>query len=226
MEDPRVELNLHLIGRRETDGRIYNLPTASEVAALIVGDIGESFENKDIIVKSRSVSPQRISVLHPSYLALQYPLLFPYGDDGYRVDIPHRNVTDVLNIKRPNCTMREFFVYRIQDRPNEFSLILNSRRLLQQVLVDAYTMTESERLFYIHRQQTVLRCNTIQNLYNLQNQGDTDMSSMGQRVILPSSFTGGARYMMQNYLDAMSICKFYGYPDFFITITCNPSGRK
>ncbi len=28
--------------------------------------------------------------------------------------------------------------------------------------------------------------------------------------------------MMQNYQDAMSICRFYGYPDLFITFTCNP----
>ena len=41
-------------------------------------------------------------------------------------------------------------------------------------------------------------------------------------MILPSSFTGGARYMHQNYLDAMSLCKWFGYPDFFITFTCNP----
>ena len=27
--------------------------------------------------------------------------------------------------------------------------------------------------------------------------------------------------MMQNYLDAMSLCKWFGYPDFFITVTCN-----
>ncbi|CAH1419074.1 unnamed protein product [Lactuca virosa] len=49
-----------------------------------------------------------------------------------------------------------------------------------------------------------------------------DISNVGQRVILPSSFTGGARYMMQNYLNAMSLCKWFGYPDFFITFTCNP----
>nr|GEW90123.1 ATP-dependent DNA helicase PIF1-like [Tanacetum cinerariifolium] len=29
--------------------------------------------------------------------------------------------------------------------------------------------------------------------------------------------------MMQNYLDAMTLCKFYGYPDLFITFTCNPN---
>lgn len=32
-------LKLKLIGRRDKDGRLYNLPTASEVAALIVGNI-------------------------------------------------------------------------------------------------------------------------------------------------------------------------------------------
>ena len=29
------------------------------------------------------------------------------------------------------------------------------------------------------------------------------------------------RYMFNNCQDAMAICKRYGYPDFFITITCN-----
>nr|KAJ0206185.1 hypothetical protein LSAT_V11C500285150 [Lactuca sativa] len=50
----------------------------------------------------------------------------------------------------------------------------------------------------------------------------SDISNIEQRVILPSSFTGGARYMMQNYLDAMSLCKWFGYHDYFIIVTCNP----
>jgi hypothetical protein len=28
--------------------------------------------------------------------------------------------------------------------------------------------------------------------------------------------------MLQNYYDAMAICRDYGPPDFFITFTCNP----
>ncbi|KAI3741126.1 hypothetical protein L1987_58793 [Smallanthus sonchifolius] len=220
--NPQADLKLRLIGRRQQDGRMYNLPTSSEVAALIVGDIGDSFESRDIIVRTQAGSLHRISELHPSYLPLQYPLLFPYGDDGYKVDIPHRDVTSISKNKRQSCTMREFFAYRIQDRVNNFSLILNSRRLFQQFLVDAYTMVESERLFFIRKQQKVLRCESFENLRNVQNQGNTDISNLGQRVILPSSFTGGARYMMQNYLDAMSLCKWFGYPDFFITVTCNP----
>ncbi|XP_022030290.1 uncharacterized protein LOC110931193 [Helianthus annuus] len=220
--NPHVNLKLRLIGKREKDGRIYNLPTASEVAALIVGDITDSLEKRDIIVETQTGDLQRISELHPSYLALQYPLLFPYGDDCYRVDIPHRELSTSSTSKRPNCTMREWFAYRVQDRDNNFSLILNSRRLFQQFLVDAYTMIETESLNFIRYQQKDLRCESYDTLQNLQKEGKQDISKVGQQVILPSSFTGGARYMMQNYLDAMSLCKWYGYPDFFITITCNP----
>ena len=28
--------------------------------------------------------------------------------------------------------------------------------------------------------------------------------------------------MIEHYHDAMTICKFYGHPDLFITFTCNP----
>ena len=221
-QNPNTTLKLRLIGKREQDGRTYNLPTSSEVAALIVGDIDNALEKRDIVVETQTGSLKRISELHPSYLALQYPILFPYGDDGYRIDIPHRGVIDVTNKKRPNCTMREFFAYRVQDRSNQFSLILNSRRLFQQFLVDAYTMIESERLNFIRFQQHDLRSDTYENIRKLRYNVQQDLSKVGKRIFLPSSFTGGSRYMMQNYLDAMAICKWYGYPDFFITITCNP----
>ncbi|KAJ9541777.1 hypothetical protein OSB04_028283 [Centaurea solstitialis] len=134
--NPNVELKLRLIGKRQKDGKTYNLPSASEVAALIVGDIGNTTEKRDIIVEHQTGRLQQISELHPSYLPLQYPLLFPYGEDGYRVDIPHRGITSSNSSKRPNVTMREFFAFMIQDRVNIFSLILNARRLLQQLIVD------------------------------------------------------------------------------------------
>ena len=38
-ENPENDVKLCLIGRRSRDGRMYNLPTCSEVAALIVGMI-------------------------------------------------------------------------------------------------------------------------------------------------------------------------------------------
>ncbi|XP_021979413.1 uncharacterized protein LOC110875525 [Helianthus annuus] len=222
LDNPHVDLKLRLKSKRTKDGRTYNLPTSSEVAALIVGDIEDALDNRDVVVDSKKDGLQRISELHPSYIALQYPLLFPFGEDGYRIDILHREGRSSKKKKDSKCSMREYFAYRIQDRDNQFSLILNARRLLQQFLVDIYTMVESERLFYIRFQQKNLRSESYENLNNLRQNGNEDMSNVGKRVILPSSFTGGSRYMRENYYDAMAIRKWFGYPDFFITITCNP----
>jgi len=41
-------------------------------------------------------------------------------------------------------------------------------------------------------------------------------------VILPSTFVGSPRNMLQNYQDAMAIVSKFGKPDFFIIMTCNP----
>ena len=155
-------------------------------------------------------------------MSYTHPILFPFGDDGYRIDIPHRDGVTTKKKIRPKCTMREFFAYRIQDRISGYSLVLNSRRLFQQFLVDAYTMVESERLNFIRGKQKNLRSETFENLQKYKHTGQENLSNTGQKVILPSSFTGGARFMQQNYLDAMALCKWFGYPDFFITITCNP----
>ena len=83
-------LKLKLISERTTDGRIYNQPTVSEVAALIVGDVDYA-PKRDIIMETQSGDLQRIDEFHPAYLAYQYPLLFPYGEDGYRDDVLHRD---------------------------------------------------------------------------------------------------------------------------------------
>jgi hypothetical protein len=32
--------------------------------------------------------------------------------------------------------------------------------------------------------------------------------------------------MVQNYQDAIAICRFYGPPDLFITFTCNPKWQE
>ncbi|GJV31201.1 hypothetical protein Tco_1391601 [Tanacetum coccineum] len=76
------KFKLRLIGIRVRYGREYNLPTASEVAALIVGDFDSNTNDRDIILHTQEGGLKRISELHPSYIALQYPLLHPYGEDG------------------------------------------------------------------------------------------------------------------------------------------------
>ncbi len=45
---------------------------------------------------------------------------------------------------------------------------------------------------------------------------------VGKRILLPSSFTGGPRYMYQQYQDSMAVVRVFGRPDYFVTFTCNP----
>ncbi|XP_025611896.1 uncharacterized protein [Arachis hypogaea] len=222
-EGSNPKIKLKLIRKRDKDGRVYNLPTVSEVAILVVGDIDDSILERDIIVQFMSNKLQRIDVLHPLYLALQYPLLFPYGEDGFRVGIQTsvRYGLDA-NKKRKTISMREFFSYRIQMRCNESPILLQSRRLFQQFSVDAYTMIEAERLSFIRHNQPKLRVDKYNALHESLVQGEANAVSTGQRIILPSSFTGGPRYMFNNCKDAFAICKYAGYPSYFITITCNP----
>ena len=77
-----IPIHLKLIGTRDERDKTYAPPTASEAAALIVGDIGEYNRQRDIIIEHRSGGLKRINDLHPSFMAMQYPLLFPYGEDG------------------------------------------------------------------------------------------------------------------------------------------------
>lgn len=112
-------------------------------------------------------------------------------------------------------------MYRIQQRDNEDVTLLLSKRLLQQFLVDVYNTIESSRLQYVRNHQKELRAEMYKGLTDAILRGETSPSIAGKRIVLPSSFTGGARYMFQNYQDAMTICGWAGYPDLFITFTCN-----
>lgn len=68
-----------------THERQFNAPTIDEVAVVIVG---ENRESRDIVLARRdSGQLQRISETHRSYDALQYPLMFWQGDDGYYINI-------------------------------------------------------------------------------------------------------------------------------------------
>ncbi|KAM3685737.1 hypothetical protein ACB098_11G143300 [Castanea mollissima] len=200
-------LRLRLIGSRTTDGREYNLPTCSEIAAIIVGDIGAENAHRDIIVELKEGGLQRINVMHPSYMALQYPLLFPYGEDGFRLGILYSNVDGIRSDTTDTVTMREYYAYRLQ--------------LFQQFVVDAYTCIEEIRLMWVKENQDKLRIELYKGLKDAVMRGDTTPASSGKRFVLPSSFTGSPRYMIENYQDAMAICRWAGYPDLFITFTCN-----
>ncbi|KAK1434099.1 hypothetical protein QVD17_11017 [Tagetes erecta] len=197
--------------------RTYNTPTSGCIGAIVYENISPSNEF-DIIIRFKDGHPKRISKLHPLYMALQYPLLFLYGEPGWsptlRLKSKPQNPTKQL-------TMNMFYSYQLHDRANIYTLLLNGGRLFQQYLVDAYVCIEQNRLEYIRLHQNLFRTEFLQGIHDAILNGDTQGQSIGKRTILPASFTGGPRYMYKHYQDALAICRVHGNPQYFITFTCN-----
>ncbi|XP_021717933.1 uncharacterized protein LOC110685716 [Chenopodium quinoa] len=216
-------VRLRLIGSRAKDGRQYNLPTKLEVTALIVGSSDNEKGHRDVIIEHRSEDLKRISELHPSFIAMQYPILFTNGEDGYRTDIPHADVDGSTKRTRRYVSIRENYAFRFQQRLQESKTRFKLGRLNQQFQVDAFTCLQESWLDWVRENQKKIRKEILKGLEDVVSRGDDMPASIGQHVIFPSSFTGSPRLLIQNYHDALAICRWAGPPDIFITFTCNPN---
>ncbi|XP_065356368.1 uncharacterized protein LOC135950766 [Calliphora vicina] len=196
----------------------FNEPSCSEVALVIVG---QQFEKRDIILKSHDNKLQRISELHKSYDTLQYPLMFCRGEDGYSINIALRDPITKRPIPKKTVSAANFYAYRLMIRSDE-DYIFRFRSLFSQYLVDMYAKIETERLNYIRSHQKELRSENYIHLRDAVGRQDANALNIGQMVVLPSTFTGGPRYMHEKTQDAMTYVRNFGRPDLFITFTCNP----
>lgn len=212
-EEDYHDVTLRLISDRDK-------PSTSEVAALVVKDPTEESEGRDIIVEYKDMVPKRISEIHPKFMAMQYPLLFPYGEDGFTLKIPY-NKKEGVTYSREYVTMLEYYAYYLQQRPDQFMLLLTSGHLSLQFWVDVFTCIEQNRLNWIRKNQGKLRTDLYSGLHDAIERGDTRTEQVGKRIVLPLSFTGSRRNKAQNFQDAMAICRWAGYPDIFLTFTCN-----
>lgn len=104
--------------------------------------------------------------------------------------------------------------------------LIKGGRLLHQYVVDVYTSIDEDRLRWARNNQDVLRAELYSNVLDAVGKGDTDAKIIGQRFILPPSFTGRPCYLVEKYHDAMAICRVYENPDLFITMTENPNWRE
>lgn len=106
-------------------------------------------------------------------------------------------------------------------RKNEYNHLHQYKQLFNQYIVDVYAKIETERLLYFRCNQKKLRVENYIHLRDALNQNE-DADNLGRLVILPSSFTGGPRYMHERTQDAFCYVRKYGRPDLFITFTTNP----
>ncbi|GKB88151.1 ATP-dependent DNA helicase PIF1 [Tanacetum coccineum] len=134
----------------------------------------------DIVVDSKDGGLKRILELYPSYMALQYPLLFPYGEEGFHEKIHYHNNRGTRKTKRGYVSIKEYYTYVIQQRNCQGNTLLRGGRLYQQYMVDAYTTIEEQRLQWTRNNQDTLRVDLYHNLNDAFTRGDTNTEGLGK----------------------------------------------
>ncbi|XP_061385321.1 uncharacterized protein LOC133320740 [Danaus plexippus] len=217
----KVVIHPDRVPRGEHERR-FNAPTTNEIAAVVVST--EQTASRDIVIQAHDGRLTRVPDTHRFYDALEYPIIFWKGQEGYSFDIPQTNPVTKQPIPNKKVSCKDFYAYHMMVRRNNFNLLLRCRLLLLQFLVDMYVKVESERLRFIALNQTKLRAENYIHLQDaVRNDADLDPNNLGQLVILPSSFVNSPRYLHEYTQDAFTYVRNYGRPDLFITMTCNPA---
>ncbi|GJZ40848.1 DNA helicase [Tanacetum coccineum] len=73
----------------------------------------------------------------------------------------------------------------------------------------------------LRQHQADIRKDYLSSIYDAISRDDREGYEIGSRIILPTSFTGGPRYMYSHYLDVLAIGRVLGNPQYFITFTWN-----
>jgi hypothetical protein len=120
-------------------------------------------------------------------------------------------------------TMATFYAQRLHFT-REPSALHYGGCLFQQYIVDVVAKMEQNTLKYLWLNQGGLRAELYQGLQDmLERDAGLNAAQVGRRIMLPASFPGSPRFMMQAYQDAMAIVRALGIPDVFLTFTCNPN---
>ena len=152
------------------------------------GNIDEA--SLDIVLERRPLleggfAPlERLWHFDPRYMALQYPLLFPWGDFGWTQDLPYANAQGIGGANdddqgneehfddtnepgaKKNCvTFREWAAYRLMTRKDDGISFLLGRRLLQQAVVDIWASVQLCRLRWVEKHQNKIRSECYQGVF-------------------------------------------------------------
>ncbi|GJV01309.1 DNA helicase [Tanacetum coccineum] len=145
-------------------------------------------------------------------MSLQFPLLFIFGQPGFYPELTLKPRDGRGRGKQ--VTMKAYYKYQLHPRTKEFGLIFKGGRLFQQYVVTVFCVIEQSRLDFIRKNQNDLRSDFLSGLYDAVSRGDREGIAVGSKIMLPSTFTGGPRYMYSHYLDWPEIKRYMAqYPE-------------
>ncbi|KAJ2935002.1 hypothetical protein H1R20_g2134, partial [Candolleomyces eurysporus] len=125
--------------------------------------------------------------------------------------------------KRTCVSQTEYYRYHLFPRVGSSDHLFRAGKLFHEFVVDSWAISEQARLRWVEANQTTLRADSYRGLMDsIAADPTVTGEDIGQRVILPSSFSGSTRNMIQNCQDALAINRHFKGADLFITATANP----
>ncbi|PLW46932.1 hypothetical protein PCASD_08098 [Puccinia coronata f. sp. avenae] len=194
--------------------KIYNKPSVDEVAMVVESSNDASIGPRDILLQKADGEPVKITNQHSGYLALRYPILFPYGQPNWVKDVASSNG------RRRNITQAKWYAGMVFEKKDQFSAVHRAKSLFQELLLDLFMCVNQPRLDWFQIHQKEIKAELYQGV---EESICDDVDATGTRIILPLSYIGSPRSMVQLYQDSMSIVSKFGRPSLFITMTANPA---
>jgi len=201
-----------------------------DVAAITSNDVTG---NRILTIRRKgSNSTSFIGTTDSKLEPISYPLLFPYGEDGWGEIIRK-------NIKFPQYLLSRMIMGEKNDDGSQ--LVLRNRaneeitvnrfqlmsRLGQTYLVDNLSRAIDYRLnWHKDHQQDIFGINEILQPNALNEGGDNNDKENKDHTFLSQSCHGSRRHLRRLSANALAIVSEYGRPSIFITLTCNANWKN
>ena len=187
---------------------LKNSTADGEVTAIIHVANLHSIKPRSVYIhrKATGAMAEEVSILSSHYEPLQYPLLFPHGTPGWSPNL------------QPKISQITWYRFRLLSE----SRFCDLGCLGNEYLMDMYSRVEEEHLNFIQQDQKD-QLHTCQCHHELDLANNPDLpAELSEAFTLPSSFIGSCAWASENVSDALAICKEFGSPTFFVTVTTNP----
>ncbi|PWA82502.1 helitron helicase-like domain-containing protein [Artemisia annua] len=144
--------------------REYQLPSSGTLGAIVFEPDANSQTDFDMIIEYKDKQPKRINKLHSSYMSVQFPLLFVYGQPGYNTNLTLTGVN--ANRKRTKVTMNMY--YKIMEayirdlRPRDRDKVIEAKVYRSWMARDPPDVTEKGyRAILLDKQGVRFTCDGV-----------------------------------------------------------------
>lgn len=199
--------------RTKSDALAFSSPGAPSSEIIAVDTRARGIMPKDRAAMTRTLTGEKnlISVCDRDYFPLTFVLLFPEGGiSGW-----HRDLRSTTGHK---ITLAQWVTQLLVREPRFQQL----GPLVNEFLIDIYSCIEDERLkFHAFNQEKYRTSLHHKSAVSRIPRSLRSASAPVDRVIIPSSFSGGFADQAKKLTEAMAILRHYGAPSYFVTVTCN-----